>query len=384
MKLTRRAFLAGTLAATACAGVSRSGRRHSLPPSDPAVDALLFCGWHGPFPRQLEQRLAEGRIGGIVIARHNVRSLDELVRLVERIRGLASKRVFIAVTQEGGRIKPLVPEMTEWPAAAKFGERRHGAEVSTARQAGRAMGRELRAIGIDINFAPVLDVNRNPANPVIGSRAFHWAPHPVMKIAWSWADGHGHAGMITCGKHFPGHGGTATDSHVTLPVDARAADELRRYDVYPFKALAWRLPMMMTGHVVYPALDPAHPATLSPIVLELLTVEIGFEGLVITDDLEMRAITAHQSVPRAAVRAVEAGCHALLIAHTPALQDDAAVALTAALRDPAASDLRRKVLLAGTRIVALRPDDAGVLPRPPLSVVGCAAHRELAARIARG
>src|SRR5690606_25279027 len=187
--------------------------------------------------------------------------------------------------------------------------------VVLARKLGAAMGRELHALGVDLDFAPVLDVHSNPANPIIGDRAFGTEPEAAALRALAFADGLVDAGVLPCGKHFPGHGDTASDSHVERPRLTHDLALLRRRELVPFaRAAAAGLPMLMTAHVVFDALDPGVPATLSRRVLgELLRDELGFRGLVVSDDLDMKSIAGTMDVGEAAVAAIEAGCDALLL-----------------------------------------------------------------------
>jgi beta-N-acetylhexosaminidase len=179
------------------------------------------------------------------------------------------------------------------------------------------MGQELQSVGIDIDFAPVLDVLTNPANTVIGDRAFASDSSIVAQLGCALARGLREGGVIPCGKHFPGHGGTFMDSHEDLPHDERSEDELLRTDLYPFRqAIAENIEMIMTAHVLYPALDPELPATLSQRIIDgLLRRQLGFQGIVVTDDLEMGAIVRHSTIEQAAVDALSAGADLLLICH---------------------------------------------------------------------
>jgi beta-N-acetylhexosaminidase len=198
-------------------------------------------------------------------------------------------------------------------------------DAALATRLAEAQARELRALGFTMSFAPVLDVHTRDENPVIGDRAFGTTPDRVVKIAGAWADGLARGGVLSCGKHFPGHGDTTVDSHHALPHVDRAADDLRRIEVAPFRALAKRLPALMTAHVVYPALDD-RPATLShAICTELLREELGFEGVLFSDDLEMKAIAL--SAAEASILAIAAGCDTLLVCSRADLAEEAHGAL---------------------------------------------------------
>jgi beta-N-acetylhexosaminidase len=191
------------------------------------------------------------------------------------------------------------------------------------------MGKELRAVGFNMNFAPVMDVDSNPDNPVIGDRAFGRDPRTVMTHGVAFIRGLQAAGVLACAKHFPGHGDTDLDSHLALPTVSHSADRLARIEIPPFRAASGAgVAALMSAHVVYPALEDNVPATLSRAILtSLLRTEIGFEGVVFSDDLEMGAVAKQHTIERLAVDAVWAGCDALLICKSEDLQHRAHDAL---------------------------------------------------------
>ena len=181
------------------------------------------------------------------------------------------------------------------------------------RTAARVLGRQLAALGVNLDFAPVLDVHTNPKNEVIGDRAFGTEPEVVARHGRAFAAGLADAGLLACGKHFPGHGDTVEDSHFELPALPHAMARLEEVELAPFRAAASELGSIMTAHIVFRALDPGRPATLSPIVLGLLREQLGFSGLIVSDDLEMNAIAERWPAGEAAVDAIAAGCDVLLI-----------------------------------------------------------------------
>jgi beta-N-acetylhexosaminidase len=187
--------------------------------------------------------------------------------------------------------------------------------AALTRRFAAALAGELQAVGITMDFAPVLDVQTNPANPVIGDRALSQRAERVAELGGIIVETLQEAGIAACGKHFPGHGDTAADSHHELPVVEHALDRLREIEFVPFRAaVAARVAAIMTAHVLVPALDDRQPATLSPrIVQDLLRDELGFDGLVLTDDMDMKAISGRQPVEQAAVSAIAAGCDGVLI-----------------------------------------------------------------------
>jgi len=216
------------------------------------------------------------------------------------------------------------------------------------------MARELASVGFDIDFAPVLDVHSNPANPVIGDRAFGAEPALVASLGVALLRGLRDGGLIPCGKHFPGHGDTAVDSHFELPTVGRARADLERIELPPFRAaVAADIPMMMSAHVVYPALDPLNPATVSRAILtDLLRGELGFRGVIASDDLEMRAISGRQDIAAAAVASLAAGADMLLVCESLTRAGDVFAAIEAAVCTGAVPE--SAVTAAAARIAALR------------------------------
>ncbi|UMG93404.1 glycoside hydrolase family 3 N-terminal domain-containing protein [Nocardioides sp. TF02-7] len=199
---------------------------------------------------------------------------------------------------------------------------------------GRAVGAELAAAGVDLDLGPVADVNSNPANPVIGTRSFGADPALVARHVAAWSRGVQEHGVAACVKHFPGHGDTAQDSHLTLPVLDAPATTVRRRELVPFAAAVdARVAAVMTSHLVVPALDPDRPATFSPTVLGLLRDELGFDGLVVSDALDMAGASAGRGVPEAAVLALAAGADLLCTGpdKDPALVRDIGSAVVAAV-----------------------------------------------------
>ena len=265
----------------------------------------------------------EFRPGGVVLFKRNVRSPAELRTLVSAIheRGPGTRPI-VAIDHEGGRVDRLPRPFTHFPPMAAVGAR---GDVRLAEAVGRAMGRELAAVGIDLDFAPVLDVWSNPRNRVIGDRAFGADPARVARMGLALARGLLREGVLACGKHFPGHGATVGDSHFVLPRVRRSRRALAACDLVPFaRAAVAGLPALMTAHVVYPALDARRPATLSAkICRDLLRRRLGFRGELFSDDLEMNAIAAGSTPGKAAIAALEAGCDMLLVCQTTDAARDA-------------------------------------------------------------
>ncbi|MBP8806938.1 MAG: beta-N-acetylhexosaminidase [Kofleriaceae bacterium] len=364
------------------------------------VGRVLWLGVDGTAPsRGLRAAVARQALGGIVLGSHNLRTTVEPGPVPQRVTDVAAliawtaavraaapedAPVLIALDHEGGAVQRIRAPATQWPPMLAL--ERHGpADVELARAIGRAQGVELAALGVDVNLAPVLDVLTNPTNPVIGDRALGRTAAEVGRRAAALAAGLADAGVLACGKHFPGHGDTAVDSHRGLPVVDQPRARLEAVELAPFAAVAAALPMIMTAHVVYPALDPTAPATLSrPIVTDLLRGQLGYRGLIVTDDLDMAAIADRQGVGPAAVAAIAAGCDAVMIAHDPRHQREARAALTAAA---AAPTFRRRLAEAAARGRSLAIAHAAArAARPPLGLdaIGALAHRQLADRLAGG
>lgn len=284
---------------------------------------LLFVGFEGPeVPEDLAALIAAGRIGGAVLFARNVVSPPAVRRLVRHLHALAPPDLplTVAIDQEGGRVQRLRRPWTEWPPMRELGERDDPADTEAV---GRALARELGDLGIDLDFAPVVDVDTNSDNPIIGDRAFASTPDAVARHAAALIRGLQSGGVAACAKHFPGHGDTHLDSHLALPRVDHDLARLREVELPPFRAAAEAgVASMMTAHVVMGALDAERPATLAPAALALLRDEIGYDGLVFSDDLEMKAIADHMGGAEATRRALEAGCDAVLVCSRSDLRDE--------------------------------------------------------------
>jgi beta-N-acetylhexosaminidase len=293
---------------------------------------LFMVGIPGPtLDAETRRFLAERPAGGIVLFRRNVQSAAQLRDLVAELHATgAGVAPLVAIDHEGGRVNRLPPPFTHFPPAATVAA--HGS-TRLVEAVGRAMGTELRAVGIDLDFAPVLDVWTNPRNTVIGDRAFGTSPATVARLGLALARGLRSAGVLACGKHFPGHGGTAGDSHFVLPRVPASRQQLERVHRVPFvRAIRAGLPALMTAHVVFPALDARRPATLSPAVCDrLLRRRLGFRGVLFSDDLEMHAVAGRRRADRSALAALDAGCDMLLVCQSLATAATAIDGLAAAI-----------------------------------------------------
>jgi beta-N-acetylhexosaminidase len=325
-------------------------------------------------------------VGGAILFARNVEAPEQIAGLTADLGALSPSGApppWMSVDQEGGRVLRLRAPFTEWPSMATLG--RSGDEA-LARRFGAALSAELRGVGITLDYAPVLDVHTNPANPVIGDRALAGDPAEVARLGGALIDALQQGGLAACGKHFPGHGDTALDSHVALPVVEQGLDRLRRVEFVPFReAVRREAAFIMTAHVLVPALDEARPATLSPAIVDgLLRRELGFEGAILSDDLEMRAITDAWTVPDAAVAAVAAGCDGVLVCSGDLdLQAATLEALVHAVEDGRIPV--RRLDAAIRRLEAQKHRFPGDTPGPApwREVVGCEAHQRIADEMAQ-
>jgi beta-N-acetylhexosaminidase len=309
-----------------------------------ACGQLLFVGFDGTeLPTEVERAFSRGHRGGAILFRRNVTDLDQVARLNAALIAACPVELplVIGVDQEGGRVKRLGPPALQVPPMRLLAAR--GEE--TVERVAYAVGRELAAIGFSMSFAPVLDVDSNPKNPIIGDRSFGSDPETVARMGLAYARGLARARVLSCGKHFPGHGDTEEDSHLSLPRVRHDRARIDAIELAPFRA-AKHLDAFMTAHVVFDALDPGVPATLSKkTVTTLLRDELGFEGVCISDDLFMKGISPSggsdvAELADAGVRAVEAGCDLLLVCHAGPAADAVHAALIARAKTDRAFEAR--------------------------------------------
>jgi beta-N-acetylhexosaminidase len=344
---------------------------------------LVIGGFPGAtLPAGYARALATQRRGGVILFKPNVEGGPAAVAsLAREVHAAAPETPLVGIDQEGGRVARLKAPLLEVPpmrTIASWGD------AVLAERIARAVGAELAALGITIDFAPVLDVNTCPQNPVIGDRAFAADAATCAAFGVAWIRGLQSAGLLACGKHFPGHGDTTKDSHVDLPVVDQARERIDRVELVPFRAaVAAGVATLMTAHVVYPAIDPGRPATLSPAVCTGLREAIGFHGMLISDDLEMSAIAARLAVEDAAVQAIAAGCDALLVCWSDDKQERAVEALVREAEQSTAFRRRCEQALArgleARRRSTARPLDAEALA----SAIGGAGSRAVAAELQR-
>ena len=263
-------------------------------------------------PPELRSLAREFDLGGVVLFARNVDEPEQVADISRQAREMAEELpLWVSVDQEGGRVARLKGPFTRWPAMATLG--RSGDDGLAARFAA-ALAAELTAVGISLDYTPVLDILTNPSNPAIGDRALADRAEDVARLGRVIIETLQGAGIAACGKHFPGHGDTSLDSHHDLPLVEHPPDRLRRVEMVPFRtAIEAGVAGIMTAHILIPSLDD-RPATISPaIVSGILKGELGHRGLVFTDDMEMKGISVPRGVPDAAVQAIIAGCDVALL-----------------------------------------------------------------------
>lgn len=344
------------------------------------IGQLFMIGFDGTaVSPELASFLKEYKPGGVILFSRNLESMAQTVELTQDLQRCSPHSpLLISIDQEGGRVSRLPKGFTIFPPCEVLGRCR-SSELAYAAAATTA--KELRAVGINMNMSPVLDVNSNPANPVIGDRAFGTTPDVVSELGLATVGGLQDNRVVACGKHFPGHGDTTSDSHKELPIVSATRERLERIEFPPFRhAVTNGVATMMTAHVVYQALDENRPATLSQSIIgRLLREELHYDGVVLTDDLEMHAIIDHYGIGDATIQAIQAGCDMPLICKD---RDRIVAGLNAVDKAVADGDISAGRLAQSlARIRRLK--ERFLLPYRPVLisdaklVVGCRSHKAL-------
>jgi beta-N-acetylhexosaminidase len=337
---------------------------------------------------EMKSLAREFSLGGVILFSRNIEAAEQVAELSVDVQSLASGLpLWVSVDQEGGRVARLRKPFTEWPPMAMLG--RSGSEELATRFAS-ALAAELKAVGITLDYAPVLDIHTNPGNPVIGDRALGEDAGTVARLGAAIVRGLQGNGVAACGKHFPGHGDTSVDSHFDLPLVEHPPDRIRRVECVPFReAIRADVAFIMTAHVLVPSLDEERPATLSArIVQGMLRDELGFPGVILSDDLEMKAVAKAYAIPDAAVQAVAAGCDGVLICSGDVeTQASALEALVHAVEEGRIpfrrlEDAHTRLRRAKERFLAA-PVASGRLQAQHRQVLGCDAHQRIAEEMAR-
>lgn len=349
----------------------------------------MIAGFAGlTIPDDLTRIAREFDLGGVIYFARNVAEPEQVADLSRQAQSLARELpLWTSVDQEGGRVARLRRPFTEWPPMLTLG--RSGDEQLASRFA-RALAAELKAVGISLDYTPVLDVHTNPKNPVIGDRALAERAEDVARLGTAIIRTLQDEGIAACGKHFPGHGDTAVDSHHDLPVIEHPPDRLEAVELVPFRAaIDAGVALIMTAHILVPSLDEERPATLSPAIVDgLLKQTLGFTGLVVSDDLEMKAISGRYGHSEATVMAIAAGCDAVLMcAPNPEEQAAAIEAVIHAVEDGRLPQKRVEDALKRNR----RVKERFLAPARPAPASGAALrallgredHQAIAAEMAR-
>jgi len=299
------------------------------------IGQMIMVGFNSlQFDGHVKELLYDYHIGNIILFSRNVANKDQIAGLTEEIQKNAIQATgipaFISIDQEGGMVTRITDGVTIFPGNMAVGATD---DSRNAYNIGEIMGKELRALGVNMNLAPVLDVNNNPLNPVIGVRSYGEDPAKVADFGINYIKSLQKNGVIATAKHFPGHGDTRVDSHIDLPIIDHDMERLQRIELHPFKAaIGVGVDAIMTAHIVFKALDSQIPATLSHnVITGLLRRQLGFEGLVITDCMEMKAIDTYFGTVNAAVMAIKAGADMVLVSHTKEKQVGAVKAIKEAV-----------------------------------------------------
>jgi beta-N-acetylhexosaminidase len=349
------------------------------------IGQLLIAGFLGTTPSpEIIDLIQNHHTGGIILFSRNIQDAQQVLELTRDLQAIARDAghrypLLIAIDQENGMVQRLGQGSTTFPGNMALGA--IGSE-QIAHDVALATGRELKALGINLNLAPVVDVNNNPANPVIGVRSFGEDPHAVARLAVAALKGYSSAGVLTCLKHFPGHGDTATDSHLSLPTIPYSMKRLEEIELVPFRrGIEAGADSVMIAHIYFSSLMPdvVLPATLSPVVVrKLLREKLGFDGVIISDCLEMSAIAETAGVERGSVMALQAGIDLVLVSHQYTRQRASIEAIQAAMRAGALSPAGLR--LSAERVLRLKHRCLSWSDLPASNVpaeVGCESHRQL-------
>lgn len=278
---------------------------------------LFIVGFKGTSVPEEVRQLMDMGLGGVILFSRNLPDFDTSAALLEQLYSAASAQpLVVSLDQEGGDIQRLGPPVLQLPPMQILAQ--GGADL--CKRAGAQLGAELASLSFSMDYAPVLDVNSNAANPVIGQRAFSDDPQQVADLAMAFAEGLSESGVANCGKHFPGHGDTDVDSHIALPRLSHSLERLRSVELFPFsRATERNLDSIMMAHLLAASIDDKLPTSLSPAAYEILRKDLGFEGLCLTDDLEMGAVAKKPGTVEASVAAIKAGADGVLVCHQPRL-----------------------------------------------------------------
>jgi beta-N-acetylhexosaminidase len=285
--------------------------------------------------------ISEGKIGGAILFGRNVESPDQVRALCKELleAAPADNPLLLAIDQEGGRVQRFRAPWSEWPPMRQIGERN---DLDLTRKVARGLAKELKDFGIGLDFAPVVDVDTNPENPIIGDRSFSRESEGVSRHASAFIEAMQGEGVAACAKHFPGHGDTDTDSHLELPVLEHDLDRLRSVELPPFAAAVEAdVASIMTAHIIFRGVDSKLPATLSKAALDVLRKEMSYDGVIFSDDLEMKAVADNYSLETQVFGGLDAGIDAFLVCSRSDLRDAVLALLEEAPSEKLTEPLRR-------------------------------------------
>jgi beta-N-acetylhexosaminidase len=325
-------------------------------------------------PGELAEYLARG-LAGVVLYKRNFTSAQGLRELTSSIRRAAGRPVLIGIDQEGGTRFALQEPFTAWPSAAELG--RLGG-VESVEQVARAMATELRAVGCNLNFAPMLDLHVNPESPVTKDRSFGSDPNFVARMGAAFDRGLRSGGVLSCAKHFPGHGDAAVDPHLDLPVFAGTMQRLESAELIPFAAaVAACAPLVMTAHILLPQIDTENPASLSRAMLDgVLRRRLRFDGVILADDLGMGAIAKRFGPGEASVRTLRAGTDMAMLCHNWSAVAPAIAAVRKAKQEGGFDEDEWRASLKRIERACIQAEVPG--PGPSIEILGCTEFQKLA------
>jgi beta-N-acetylhexosaminidase len=328
-------------------------------------------------PGELAEYLARG-LAGVVLYQRNFTSAPGLRELTSAIRQAAGRPVLIGIDQEGGTRFALREPFTAWPSAAELG--RLG-DAESVEQVAQAIATELRAVGCNLNFAPMLDLHANPESPVTKDRSFGSDPHLVARMGAAFDRGLRSGGVLSCAKHFPGHGDAAVDPHLDLPVFAGTMERLESAELVPFAAaVAAGVPLVMTAHILLPQIDPDNPASLSRTMLDgVLRRRLRFAGVILADDLGMGAIAKRYGPGEAAVQTLRAGTDVAMLCHDWSATATAIATVRNARQEGRFDEDEWRASLDRIERACVHAEAAG--PEPSIDILGCKEYQRLAERI---
>lgn len=345
------------------------------------IGRMFLVGFEGlSAPDYILEWLAEGRIGGVILFARNIGTPEQTAAMIESCHTAAKHPILVSIDQEGGTVARMREGYSESPGAMALSAAGNGAVLSE--KMSRVLADEMRALGINWVYAPVVDITYNRDNPTVGTRSYGSDAERIAEMAGAAVRGFQAGGVAACAKHFPGLGNTAIDTHLALAVLDDPVEKLLTRDLIPYQELIRSgIMSIMTTHTVYKALDPELPATLSPVLVKrLLREKLGFAGVVTSDCMEMKAIADNWGPGESAVLAALAGLDVILVSHTRSMQEKAYEALMAAVKSGRVSE--SIIGEANARIERLHAQLAQA-EKPPVSVIRSEAHQQIALEAAR-